>query len=149
MREQPMAKYLTEAIGTFFLVLTIGLAVLSGSNLAPLAIGSALMVMVYLGGHVSGAHYNPAVSLAVFLRGKLSMNDFLVYVGVQLAGAVAASLTAYLIMLKTVDIKPWEPTTRTTFEILLSALVVEFLDTFALALVVLNVATAKKTEGNS
>src|SRR5438876_6385650 len=114
-----MNRYLTEFTGTFFLVFTIGCTVLAGTPLAPLAIGASLMVMVYLGGHVSGAHYNPAVSLAVYLRGKLSMNDFLVYVGVQLAGAVAASLTAYLIMLKTVDIKPWEPTTRTTFEILL------------------------------
>ena len=63
-----MKKYLTEFIGTFFLVLTIGLTVLP---LAPLAIGSALMVMVYMGGHISGAHYNPAVTLAVFMRGKI------------------------------------------------------------------------------
>ena len=60
-----MAKYLTEVTGTFFLVLTIGLTALSGTVLAPLAIGAALMVMVYMGGHVSGAPYNPAVSVAV------------------------------------------------------------------------------------
>ena len=71
-----MNKYLTELIGTFFLVLTIGLTVLSGSSLAPLAIGSALMVMVYMGGHISGAHYNPAVSVAVLLRGKMEKKDF-------------------------------------------------------------------------
>jgi hypothetical protein len=65
-----MRNYLTEFIGTFFLVLTIGLTVLGGTQLAPLAIGSSLMIMVYMGGHVSGGHYNPAVSLAVLLRGK-------------------------------------------------------------------------------
>ena len=144
-----MHKYLTEFIGTFFLVLTIGLAVHMAGALAPLAIGASLMVMVYMGGHVSGAHYNPAVSLAVFLRGKLPLNDLIVYVGVQLAGAVAAAVTAHLILHRTVDIKPFEPPTWTTFEILVSALLVEVLYTFALALVVLNVATAKKTEGNS
>ena len=67
-----MRNYLTEFIGTFFLVLTIGLTVLGGTPLAPLAIGASLMVMVYMGGHVSGGHYNPAVSLAVLLRGKMS-----------------------------------------------------------------------------
>ncbi|MCI0408976.1 MAG: aquaporin, partial [Acidobacteria bacterium] len=63
-----MNKYLVEFIGTFFLVLTIGFAVLEpgAGPLAPLAIGSALMVMVYAGGHISGAHYNPAVTLAVW-----------------------------------------------------------------------------------
>ena len=60
-----MRNYLTELIGTFFLVLTIGLTVLGGTPLAPLAIGASLMVMVYMGGHVSGGHFNPAVSLAV------------------------------------------------------------------------------------
>jgi aquaporin Z len=63
-----MARYLTEFIGTFFLVLTIGLCVVGESSLAPLAIGSALMIMVYMGGHISGGHYNPAVSLAVLMR---------------------------------------------------------------------------------
>ena len=65
-----MRNYLTEFIGTFFLVLTIGLTVLNGTALAPLAIGCSLMVMVYMGGHVSGGHYNPAVSLAVLLRAR-------------------------------------------------------------------------------
>ena len=71
-RSRPMRNYLTEFIGTFFLVLTIGLTVLGGTELAPLAIGSSLMIMVYMGGHVSGGHYNPAVSLAVLLRGKMA-----------------------------------------------------------------------------
>ena len=85
-----MRNYVTEFIGTFFLVLTIGLTVLGGTALAPLAIGASLMVMVYMGGHVSGGHYNPAVSLAVLLRGKMaSVGEFAMYVvrisGVRLA----------------------------------------------------------------
>src|ERR1700680_227970 len=95
-----MHKYLTEFIGTFFLVLTIGLTVLSGSPFAPLAIGASLMVMVYMGGHVSGAHYNPAVSLAVLLRGKLGPIDFVLYVISQVAGSLAASVTVFEILKK-------------------------------------------------
>ena len=74
-----MSRFLTEFIGTFFLVLTIGLTVVAGAPLAPLAIGCSLMIMVYMGGHISGAHYNPAVSLAVLLRGKLDAKDFVPY----------------------------------------------------------------------
>ena len=86
-----MNKYLTELIGTFFLVLTIGLSVLGGTPMAPLAIGAILMVMVYMGGHVSGGHYNPAVSLAVLLRGKLQARDVVPYMTAQVLGAVAAA----------------------------------------------------------
>ena len=74
-----MKNYLTEVIGTFFLVLTIGLTAIGGVAMAPLAIGSALMVMVYMGGHISGGHYNPAVSLAVMMRGKLDSKELLPY----------------------------------------------------------------------
>src|SRR5439155_3252622 len=100
-REESMHKYLTEVIGTFFLVLTIGLAGAKAGAMAPLAIGAALMVMVYMGGHVSGAHYNPAVSLAVLLRGKIGVVDFVVYVICQLVGASLAALVAYMILDRT------------------------------------------------
>ena len=96
-----MAKYLTEFIGTFFLVLTIGLTAVGKVDMAPLAIGSTLMVMVFMGGHVSGAHYNPAVSLAVCLRGKLSPTELVAYVLAQLVGAVAAALAVHAITAKT------------------------------------------------
>lgn len=86
-----MAKYLTEFIGTFFLVLTIGLTVCQGVAMAPLAIGCALMIMVYMGGHVSGAHYNPAVSLAAMLRGALSSVDLIPYWISQVLGSLAAA----------------------------------------------------------
>lgn len=139
-----MRKYVTEFIGTFFLVLTIGLMVAAESPLAPLAIGSALMVMVYMGGHVSGAHYNPAVSLAVLLRGKMtSVGEFVGYLLSQLAGAIAASLVAWILTGRTFAPAPAPAAS------LGAALLVEFLFTFALALVVLNVAASARTEGNS
>src|SRR5476651_2522695 len=94
-----MKKYLVEFIGTFFLVLTIGMSVIDPGigSFAPLAIGSALMIMVYAGGHVSGGHYNPAVTLAVWLRGRCPTADVLPYWISQIIGAfAAASLTLYL-----------------------------------------------------
>jgi len=139
-----MRNYLTEFIGTFFLCLTIGLTVLNGTALAPLAIGASLMVMVYMGGHVSGAHYNPAVSLAVLLRGKMaSVGEFVGYVVSQCAGAIAAGLVVYVILGRTFAPAP-APTASVT-----AALLVEVLYTFALALVVLNSAASAKTHRNS
>jgi len=138
-----MRKTMTEFIGTFFLVLTIGLTVLGGTSFAPLAIGAALMIMVYMGGHVSGAHYNPAVTLALTLRGKLPAKDLLPYMGAQIAGALAAALVARSIMGRTFAPAPAASASP------LAALLVEFLFTFALALVVLNVATSARTQGNS
>src|ERR1700732_4798506 len=85
-------KYIAEAIGTFFLVFTVGAAVGSGSQFAPLAIGAVLMVMVYAGGHISGGHYNPAVTLAVLVRRRISLRDAAAYWIVQFgAGLLAAA----------------------------------------------------------
>ncbi len=137
-------KYIYEFIGTFFLVFTVGMTVLepnSSALLAPLAIGSALAVMVFAGGHISGGHYNPAVSFSVFLRGKLSGKDLGLYWLAQwIAALVAAWLTIYL--------KGYPQTTLMNQDVV-KALVAEFLFTFALCYVVLNVATAKETKGNS
>jgi aquaporin Z len=139
-----MRRYLTEFIGTFFLVFTIGLTVTAGSPMAPLAIGSSLMIMVYMGGHVSGGHYNPAVSLALLLRGKMaSIGEFVGYVVSQVAGAIVAALTTYVIVGQTLKVAPAASAST------LGALLVEILFTFALALVVLNVAASAKTQGNS
>lgn len=134
-------KYIYEFIGTFFLVLTVGMTVLGGNNLlAPLAIGSILMVMVFAGGHVSGAHYNPAVSFAIFLRGKLAGRELIKYWVVQLVAAIIASyLTIYL------KGSRGEPI---SFKVV-PALIAEFVFTFALCFVVLNVATTKKLSDNS
>jgi aquaporin Z len=138
-----MKNYLTELIGTFFLVLTIGLTVLGGTQFAPLAIGASLMVMVYMGGHVSGAHYNPAVTLAVFMRGKLPAKEVVPYWIAQLLGAVLAALVAYALLGKTFAPAPAAGAGA------MAVLLTEFLYTFALAAVVLNSATAAKTSGNS
>ena len=83
-----------ELLGTFFLVLTI--STVSG-GLAPIAIGLALTIMVYIGGNISGAHYNPAVSLAIFLRGKMPVGDLVPYVVAQCIGGLAAALIGFMI----------------------------------------------------
>jgi aquaporin Z len=138
-----MHAYITEFIGIYFLVLTIGLTVLGGTPFAPLAIGGSLMVMVFMGGHVSGAHYNPAISIACAMRKKLPWSEVPPYIAAQLAGAVAAALTVRGILGQTFAIAPAEGINTAT------AIAVEALYTFALALVVLNVATIQKTKGNS
>ncbi len=138
-----MKNYLTEAIGTFFLVLTIGLTVVGGTEFAPLAIGTALTALVYMGGHISGAHYNPAVTLAVFMRGKLEGGSVAPYMVSQVAGAFMATLMVSVVMGSTFAPAPSPDATT------VAALLVEILYTFALALVVLNVATADATSGNS
>lgn len=137
-------KLAVEFIGMFLFVFTVGMATesanKSGAVLAPIAIGSVLMVMVFAGGHVSGGHYNPAVSIAVFCRGKMKANEFLAYIVTQFVAAVLAGL-----LVTAVGGKEIAGATASTGKML----VVEFLFTFALAYVVLNVATAKGTAGNS
>jgi aquaporin Z len=139
-----MKKYITEFIGTFFLVFVIGMAVLGGKgDFAPLAIGSTLMVMIYAGGHISGAHYNPAVTLAVLIRGKISAAEAIIYMIVQIIGACVASLVVMYLMNDKIAEQAVEMANNS------KGLLAEFLGTFALAYVVLNVATAKGTSGNS
>ena len=137
----PMKKYLVEFIGTFFLVFTVGAAVRAGASLAPVAIGAVLMVMIFAGGHVSGGHFNPAVTLAVWLRGKCDAKDVVPYWIAQLAAGVVAALIVVAIFSRPLLGAALHPTK--------ASLVVEFLFTFALAWVVLNTATARGTAGNS
>lgn len=94
-----MRKLITEFIGTFFLVLVVGMVVYGGKgDFAPVAIGAVLLCMVFAGGHVSGAHYNPAVTLAVLLRGRITLKEAIPYVIVQIIGAAAASaIVMYLL----------------------------------------------------
>ncbi|MGB1252707.1 MAG: MIP/aquaporin family protein [Candidatus Promineifilaceae bacterium] len=134
-----MAKYLTEFIGTFFLVLSISLAVSTGQPLAGLAIGGTLMVMIYMGGHISGAHYNPAVTVAVFLRGAMPASDIVPYMGAQILGGTIAAVVGGVITGNTEVIAPSADYGVAAW------LLVEILYTFALATVVLNVATVNKT----
>ena len=138
-----MKKYIAEFIGTFFLVLTVGCTVIPGAPgvIAPLAIGGALMVMVYAGGHISGGHFNPAVTLAVFIRGRCEARDVIPYWVAQLAAAAAAAFVAVFLVGKSGT--PMELKNITV------AFAAEFLFTFALAYVVLNCATSKETANNS
>lgn len=145
-----MRNYLVEFIGTFFLVLVIGLTVITpeaavaapaAGNLAPLAIGITLMIMVYAGGHLSGGHYNPAVTLAVWIRGKCPTRDVLPYMISQVIGAGVAALV--------VGFQKGHPVLTAMAPDIPRSLLNEFLFTFALCYVVLNVATSKATSGNS
>ncbi len=139
-----MKKYVVEFIGTFFLLLVIGLCVIEPGGagaMAPLAIGTILMVMVYAGGHISGGHYNPAVTLGVWMRGKCETKDVLPYMIAQILGACLASWLV-LKMKYHNFIMAAAPNTANAFW-------AELIFTFALVYVVLNVATAKKTANNS
>jgi aquaporin Z len=139
-----MKRYLVEFIGTFFLVFTVGSTVIGpgAGSLAPLAIGASLMIMVYAGGHVSGGHYNPAVTLAVWMRGKCDTKDVIPYWVAQLVAAFVAAWIVGKIKMpgaaQPLVLTSWKP-----------AFVAEFLFTFALCWVVLNAATSKATSGNS
>ncbi|HVU34191.1 MAG TPA: aquaporin [Opitutaceae bacterium] len=137
-----MKKYVVEFIGTFFLVFTVGLAVRDSAPLAPLAIGSILMVMIFAGGHISGGHFNPAVTLAAFLRGKCDRADVVPYWIAQFLAGVVAALVVNLVLHGRV-------TGNAVLRPTVASFIVEFLFTFALCWVVLNVATAKGTLGNS
>jgi aquaporin Z len=139
-----MRKYINEFIGTFFLVFVIGMVVTSETDrsFAPIAIGSVLMVMIFAGGHISGAHYNPAVTLAVLIRGKIQLADAIFYIVFQiLAAFVAGLLVVYFI-----GEMPQKAVVMTDVA---KPMIAEFVATFALAYVVLNVATAKGNTGNS
>jgi aquaporin Z len=140
-----MKKFIVEFIGTFFLVFTVGACVINpgAGVIPPLAIGFSLMIMVFAGGHISGAHYNPAVTVAVALRGRLPASEVPSYVLAQLTGAVLAGGAAYYLK------GPSAPGAAETDYMLGQLVLAEFLFTFALAYVVLNVATAKGTAGNS
>src|SRR6476620_4467436 len=136
-------KLVVEFIGMFIFVFTVGMATnkAGAGSLAPLAIGSVLMVMVFAGGHVSGGHYNPAVSTAVYLRGKMERTEFVPYIVTQVLAGIAAALVIIIL--------GYDFNTASVVAGAGKMLIVEFLFTFALAYVVLNVATSRGTEGNS
>jgi len=138
-----MKKYIVEFIGTLIFVLTIGFSVVApgAGAMAPLAIGSALMVMIYAGGHISGGHYNPAVTLAVWMRGRCAGEDVPGYMISQVAAAVVAGFIVLFVKGNPV-VTPIAPDAA-------KALIAEFIFAFALCYVVLNTATSKKTAGNS
>jgi aquaporin Z len=127
-------KYVIEFIGTFFLVLTVGLT----AN--PLAIGAVLVAMVYMGGYISGAHYNPAITLAVWMRRKISTREALWYVAVQLVAALVASAIFFMLKGTHMAVNPSVSLNK--------ALLCEAIFTFALVSVVLHTAVSKRAKGN-
>ena len=137
-------KYAVELIGQFIFVFTVGTAISSGSPLAPLAIGAVLMVLVYAGGHISGGHYNPAVTVAALVRGRISPADAVGYWVAQFAGA---ALSALLVMW--VVGRGRAAAVPLSGHLLGAAFVAELLFTFALTYVVLNVATSRDHPVNS
>lgn len=131
-----MRSYTMEFIGTMFLVLAIGL---TGD---PWAIGAMLIALIYMGGYISGAHYNPAVTIAIWMRGKLAIRDVLPYIFAQVLGALVAAATCYYMTGKTFAPAPGTEVTVS------QAITAEIVFTFLLVTVILNVATTKKLEGN-
>ncbi|MBJ8346938.1 aquaporin [Antrihabitans sp. YC2-6] len=139
------ARMIVEGIGIFFLVFTIGASVRGGSSLAPLAIGGVLMAMIYAGGHVSGAHYNPAVTLAVLIRRRIELPDAVRYWTAQFVGGLAAAVAVRAFVPAAQGAAPLSFTGQTVA----AAFLVELLFTFALCYVVLNVATSKSHPDNN
>jgi aquaporin Z len=131
-------KLVVETLGTFFLVMTVGMAVLGGGGGGPLAVGAILVAMVYAGGHVSGGHYNPSVTLGVFLRGGATSTELVGYWVVQLVAGLLAALVVR-------GLAPSAEGLAFAAEVI-PAVTAEFLFTFALVFVVLNVATAEGTK---
>ena len=136
-------KLTTEFIGTFFLSLTICTAAVYGSagDYAPFGIAATLMVMIYAGGHISGAHYNPAVTVSIYLRGACEKDEVLPYIFSQVIAAISAAIIVESLLLPDA-LSPEMPAVGT------DAVVAELLFTFALAYVILNVATTESTSGN-
>ena len=137
-------KYAVELIGTFLFVFAIGTAASLSGALAPLAIGSALMVMIYAGGHVSGGHFNPAVTLGALVRGRIGPRDAGAYWVVQLVGAALAGWLVRWVILPVHDVAK-----QLSGHAMGAAFVAELVFTFALVYVVLNVATSRDHPNNS
>ena len=137
------AKLITEFIGTFFLTLTICTAAAFGTagSYAPFAIASTLMVMIYAGGHVSGAHYNPAVTISIYMRGACDKSEVAPYIASQVVAGVMGAMVASNVLMPDGEVGPLVMDTGPAFG-------AELMFTFALAYVILNVATSESTDGN-
>jgi aquaporin Z len=146
-----MKKLIIEFIGTFFLVLVIGMTTYqqtllsSPQFLAPLAIGTVLIALIYMGGPVSGAHYNPAVTLGILMRKKISGGDAVKYIGAQLLGAIGAAVVFYIIFKSAMAPVSYNP----GFSSNMKPLMIELLFTFILVLVILNMYIPTKASGSS
>jgi len=137
-----MKKYLVEFLGTFILVLTIGMVVVEPvlGYMGPLVIGAVLIGLIYAGAGISGAHYNPAVTITFWLRGVFSRTEILPYIISQVIAAIAAGFTVLYIkggpLVETMDLN------------VVPTFLVEYIFTLLLCFVILIVATSPKTKGN-
>ena len=134
--------YATEAVGTLLLMFTVGVCVRSGSPLAPLGVGAVLMALIYAGGHISGAHYNPAVTVAALIRRRIGAREAVGYAVAQVIGGVVGA------ELVRVVVPTAGPVLAPSGAQLLAVFVAELVFTFALSYVVLNVATSRDHADN-
>eukprot|EP00747_Dinoflagellata_sp_TGD_P126025 gnl/TRDRNA2_/TRDRNA2_174230_c4_seq70.p1 gnl/TRDRNA2_/TRDRNA2_174230_c4~~gnl/TRDRNA2_/TRDRNA2_174230_c4_seq70.p1 ORF type:complete len:460 (-),score=82.22 gnl/TRDRNA2_/TRDRNA2_174230_c4_seq70:82-1461(-) len=142
MGEPSYAKYLAEFVGTFLLMFTVGCNVITGSPVwAATSIACVLAVSIYALGGVSGANFNPAVSLALGICNKMPWKEVGVYSVVQIAGGIVGGTAAGALMWQVVHLEPLKPYTW------LQAGIVELLYTSMLCFVVLNVACSKQHAG--
>ena len=153
MADSITPKLAVECLGTFFLCFTVALSAGQVASLAGIAIGSALMCAIYFGGHISGANYNPAVSLGLLIRGVLQPKDFIMYVIAQLTGATLAAGIVLPIAASS-DLFPLGVIGHPAIAAkdssgTISALLAEIVLTFALVHVVLHTATTTYSEGKS
>lgn len=144
-----LKKYLAELIGTFVLVLTVCMITFSkvSADLQPLAIGATLMALIYSMGHISGAQFNPGVSIGLFLRGKITLKDTGFYIIAQIFGSVLAAFTVQLLISGKPSVAPFASPPQ--YFAIGQAVLAELIGAFVLMWVILNVATAKALEGNS
>ena len=137
-----MKKYITEFIGTFFLVVVICLT--NGNFLAPIAVGSLLTAIIYMGYSISGAHFNPATTLAILILKKIKLKESIIYILVQLIAGCAGGLCYFFVWGRNSGVP------HPNIEInILKPLFVEFIFTFIMILVILFVAASKKNAGNN
>jgi aquaporin Z len=136
---------IAEFIGSFFLYLIIGMCVtppVTAGVAVPLAIGVGLAALVYSCGHLSKAHFNPATTIAYATAGTHKIESFLPYLLAIFSGAIAAAFCITIL-------NPDGLALVTPLEIAYKKVILaEFLFTFALMWVILNVAIAKGTAGN-
>jgi len=143
MGETPVARYTAEFIGTFLLVFTVGCNVLSGTPAwAATSIACVLMVSIYALGPVSGANFNPAVSVTLGLSGKMEWSEVGIYSAIQIIAGIIAGLCYGALFGRVFNLEPQEGFNW------LDAGLAEILYTFMLCFVVLNVATAGRNAGN-
>lgn len=145
-----MRKYVAELIGTFALVFcgTGAIMINEHSNGAVTHVGIAItfglivMAMIYTLGNISGAHLNPAVTIAFTIAGKFSVKEVLPYIVSQLAGAVIASITLHYLFPANEFLGATLPAGTA-----MQSFILEFILTFFLMLVIINVATGSKEQG--